>query len=646
MAYYLYKKIRQKQKQRKDVEPWAETYPLEYQRVTSPNSGGSADQRQREDRTSTKRHDRNRDASSLREDKKAKRKYRWQLIGGLMLPFITYGLNTTMIAGALPFIASDFHQFSQLNWIISAYNLTSAAFIPFWGQLADVFGRYVVLQASMVVFIIGSALCAGSPVSNFPMLLAGRGIEGAGSAGLLILAKVILADKVSLKDNAANNSVFTLVASVGFCIGPIVGGYLTSVSWRWCFIINIPLGLISLALLHIITRPVLLGPQNIGSDQDDSMAGHVSSSAKFSQRLSTIDYVGQVLFLFGMGLFVLALTWAGAYYPWAHVNVLAPLVSGLVLLLVFLAWEYVLLPGRPIAARLPLRRAMIPLKLLWTRNAGLLTYINFITGMAMYAVFYFVNLYFTIVRGFDAGKAGTSLLFYMPGLGGGTILAMFASNVWPRTTWHPLAFGTIIEALGVTLIAAALLWGHLPAIYGMLALTGIGTGVRLMPCTLHGVGYYRKQIASVVTIMNLANAFGGTLASTIMLNIFNNKMGDAGIDLVPGGAESSSASSFSQIEQLPQDVQAFVRSTAKNAIVVAFYGISSFMWLGVVAMSFMGNVNIKKHGEDADTDADGETDFSNLTSGAYIASLFRLRESTEYTAARDQEEGQKREVGV
>lgn len=223
---------------------------------------------------------------------------------------------------------------------------------------------------------------------------------------------------------------------------------------------------------------------------------------------------------------------------------------------------------------------------------------------------------------------------------------MFASNVWPRTTWHPLAFGTIIEALGVTLIAAALLWGHLPAIYGMLALTGIGTGVRLMPCTLHGVGYYRKQIASVVTIMNLANAFGGTLASTIMLNIFNNKMGDAGIDLVPGGAESSSASSFSQIEQLPQDVQAFVRSTAKNAIVVAFYGISSFMWLGVVAMSFMGNVNIKKHGEDADTDADGETDFSNLTSGAYIASLFRLRESTEYTAARDQEEGQKREVGV
>lgn len=112
MAYYLYKKIRQKQKQRKDVEPWAETYPLEYQRVTSPNSGGSADQRQREDRTSTKRHDRNRDASSLREDKKAKRKYRWQLIGGLMLPFITYGLNTTMIAGALPFIASDFRESS------------------------------------------------------------------------------------------------------------------------------------------------------------------------------------------------------------------------------------------------------------------------------------------------------------------------------------------------------------------------------------------------------------------------------------------------------------------------------------------------------------------------------------------------------
>ena len=94
--------------------------------------------------------------------------------------------------GALPFIASDFHQFAQINWIITAYNLTAAAFIPVWGQFADIFGRYLTLQASQCFFILGSALCAGAPLNDFPMLLAGRGLEGVGAAGLIILLKIIL----------------------------------------------------------------------------------------------------------------------------------------------------------------------------------------------------------------------------------------------------------------------------------------------------------------------------------------------------------------------------------------------------------------------------------------------------------------------
>ncbi len=150
----------------------------------------------------------------------------------------------------------------------------------------------------------------------------------------------------------------------------------------------------------------------------------------------------------------------------------------------------------------------------------------------------------------------------------------------------------------------------------MLALTGVGTGIRLMPGTLHGVGYYRKEIASVVSMMSFANSFGGTLASTIMLNIFNNKLG---ISFVHGA--SSSASSLDQLAQLPEKEQEYVRSKAQAAIVVAFYGISSFMWLGVVAMAFLGNVNIKKDADD--TGADGETDAGNLTKGAYVASWFR-----------------------
>jgi MFS family permease len=129
-------------------------------------------------------------------------------------------------------------QLGQLNWIVSAFNLCSATFIPMWGQLADVYGRYAALQSALVVMVIGAAICAGTPVSAFPMLLVGRALQGMGAAGCNIIVKACLADKVSLQEQAENNSIFTIVAGVAYGVGPVIGGYLTQVSWRWVFIIN------------------------------------------------------------------------------------------------------------------------------------------------------------------------------------------------------------------------------------------------------------------------------------------------------------------------------------------------------------------------------------------------------------------------
>lgn len=262
--------------------------------------------------------------------------------------------------------------------------------------------------------LLGSVLCSAAPVTAFAMLLLGRAIQGIGRAGLLIVAKAILADKVSLKENAKNNTVFTIIGGVGYGIGPVIGGYLTEVTWRWCFIINIPLTVVGLVLAHFVLRSVLLGPQKIARTDDSTEEVPQTLAA----RLNTIDFGGQILFIFGMGLFVLALTWAGGYYPWEDVKVIAPLVIGSVLIIVFLFWEFLMLPGHFLARRSPTRRAMLPLNILFTRNAGALAYINLITGMAMYAVYYFVDLYFALVRDYSAGKAGVNLAYYMPGLGG------------------------------------------------------------------------------------------------------------------------------------------------------------------------------------------------------------------------------------
>lgn len=228
--------------------------------------------------------------------------------------------------------------------------------------------------------ILGSALCAGAPVTAFPMLLVGRAIQGIGCAGLNILAKIILADKVSLEENAKNNTLFTLIAGIGYGIGPVIGGYLTQVSWRWCFIINIPIGVVGSVIAHFVLRPVLLGSQEI-TRTDGTADSQTSSKPTFIAKVSTIDFGGQFLFLFGMGLLVLALTWAGSYYPWSDVKVIAPLAIGIVLLITFIIWEYTMIPGSSMANRFPYQKAMVPLKLLCTRNVGILIYINFITGM-------------------------------------------------------------------------------------------------------------------------------------------------------------------------------------------------------------------------------------------------------------------------
>ena len=150
-----------------------------------------------------------------------------------------------------------------------------------------------------------------------------------------------------------------------------------------CFIINLPLSVAGLVVVHFLTRPVLLGPQDIVGHGEMT---RVSSKDRFLARLVTVDFGGQLLFLFGMGLLVLALTWAGSYYPWSTAEVLAPLVIGAVLLVTFLLYEYLLLPGHFLAEKFPVQQAMISLKLIWTRNAGLLMYINLITGMGKHLV--------------------------------------------------------------------------------------------------------------------------------------------------------------------------------------------------------------------------------------------------------------------
>ncbi|CAK7231357.1 hypothetical protein SEUCBS140593_007898 [Sporothrix eucalyptigena] len=495
-------------------------------------------------------------------EKKRRNIYRAKIIFGLMMPFTLQGLDTTIVASALPYIATDFNQIAQLNWIISAFNLTSAAFLPFWSQTADIFGRHATIHATLVIMLIGSAICTGAPTNAFGVLLLGRALQGVGASGINICVRTILADRVSLKEYAVHWTLFAIISAFSFSIGPVIGGYLTEANWRWCFAINLPVAVVAIIIVILLLRNDLLGPQPLPELEGRDISTH---RGRFIARISTLDVGGQLLFLWGLGLIILALTWGGSAFGWNTAHVLAPLVIGFVLTVAWVFYEYLMTPGKTMARVFPTQRPMMPWALLSQRDIGLLFWINFSIGTAMFANLYFMDLYFALVEGNSSSKAGISLLYFLPGLGVGAYSAMFASNVWPRQTIHPLLFGGITAATGVTVLAYAVHAGNTNLVYGMMALSGHGVGIRMNPGSLHGLAFFPKATAAISCIVSFALPFGGTVTLTLMSTVFNNK----------GGSSSDTA-------------------TVRNAIMWAFIAVIPFMWVSVILTTFLGNVWILK----------------------------------------------------
>ncbi|ODH21702.1 hypothetical protein ACO22_05625 [Paracoccidioides brasiliensis] len=516
----------------------------------------------------------------------AARVYRWKLIIGLLLPYFLASVDLTIVASAMPFIASYFNKLDEVNWIVTSFTLTSTAFIPAFGQLAEIYGRHFVLQLSMFLMLVGSVFCAAAP--TWGMLLFGRALQGTSSAGIMNLIQIVLADNVSLKENAKNSTIFQFVSGISYSVGPIIGGYLTNANWRYCFVLSIPIAVFAHFIIFLLLRKELVK----GTHFTDGF-----KLSSFLSGLATIDFGGTTLFVLGIALIILGTTWGGAAYPWESAAVLVPLVSGSIFFVLFFVYEFYLEPGRVLARIFPQQTPMIPFPMFKRKDTSLLAILDFATGAAMYSVFYFIGIYFTLVEAYSPGKAGIQLLFYIPGIGAGVYLAMFACNVWPLQTFAPLSFGTLVETIGVALLTWAVTTRNLSVINGMMVVAGVGTGLRFMPASLHAAGIWPDKLAAAVSITRFCIPFGGTIALAIMGSVFNNKM--AGIFQMSsgsrsGGSDTNSNQSLDDISKLPPGVQESIRNTGKNAVMWAFVSIIPIMAISFVTGMFLGNVWIKK----------------------------------------------------
>ncbi|OAX79319.1 hypothetical protein ACJ72_06365 [Emergomyces africanus] len=531
-----------------------------------------------------------------KKDKHDARVYRSKLIAGLIFPYFLASIDLTIVASAMPFIASHFNKLDQLNWIVTSFTLTSTAFIPAFGQLADVYGRHFVLQLAMFFMLIGSVFCAAA--QTWGMLLFGRALQGTASAGIMNLIAIVLADNVSLKENAKNNTVFQFVSGISYGVGPVIGGYLTAANWRYCFVLSIPIAFFAHIAIFFLLRKELVRGTHLARSTSSVLSG-----------LATVDFGGTILFILGIGLLILGTSWGGATYPWASAAVLVPLISGSIFFILFFVYEYHLEPGRVLARIFPQQTPMIPFALFKVKDTSLLAILTFATGAALYSVFYFIGVYFTLVEAYPSGEAGVQLLFYIPGIGVGVYLAMFACNVWPAQTFAPLSAGTLVETIGVGLITWAVTTRNIPLINGMMALAGAGTGLRFMPSSLHVAGIWPDKLAPAMSIMRFCLPFGGTLALAIMGSVFNNKMASVfhPSEQTQSGFDIHSSQSLDEISKLPPAVQEHVRNIGKDAVMWAFISIMPIMAISFVTGIFLGNVWIKK-GRGKGTDQNQQND--------------------------------------
>lgn len=421
------------------------------------------------------------------------------VFAGIALAMLMAALDQTIVATALPVIAADLGGFEQISWVVSAYLLSSTATTLLYGKLSDLHGRQRLLEIGIVLFIVGSVLCAAA--GAFWQLVAARAVQGAGGGGMMALAMTIIGDMVAPRERGRYQGYIAAVFATASVAGPVLGGLLTEyLSWHWIFLINLPLGAIALLLAH----------RTLGR-----------LAVKHGQ--ARVDYWGVVLMVGGVVCLLLLITGGGNVFLWLSTTALGLALGSVVLLGLFVRRE----------RRAP--EALLPPRIFKSSVVTIGFCMIGVTAMVLLGVTIFLPLYLQMVA--DASVSSSGLLL-LPLVGGVTAGSVIGGRLVSHTGRYKIFPILGLATTAVALAMLGLLVGKLSYLGAVLILIVLGLGLgHVMPIITVAVqnAAGRGDLGAATSALSFFRSLGGAVGVAIFGAVLTARsaelMAEAGQDV-------------------------------------------------------------------------------------------------------------------
>lgn len=482
-------------------------------------------------------------------------------LSGLLLALFVAMVSSTVVSTALPRIIGSLNGTqTSYTWVVTATLLTATATTPLWGRLADLFNKKTLVQAAIVIFVVGSLLAGFAQDTG--QLIAARAFQGIGVGGLQALVQVVIAAIIPPRERGRYNGYLGAVMAVATVGGPLLGGLIVDVSWlgwRWCFWVAVPIAALAFVVLQATLKLETVRRENV-----------------------KIDYLGATLIAAGVSVLLIWVSFVGNSFDWLSWQTGAMVGAGLVLL------------GAAIAVELRVEQPVVPLHIVVQRTPALAIIASLSVGMAMFGGAVFLGQYFQIGRGYSPTEAG---LLTIPLMAGVLLSSTISGRMISRTgRIKPyIVSGTITLVLGFLGLGfvdhATALW-----IVGVaMAVVGIGVGMTMQNLVLAVQNSVPlSELGAASASVTFFRSLGGTIGVSVLGAVLANRVtADLSAALhVPAGQSTGSTSALN-LQALPPEVQTIVHTVYGDATAHIFLISAAVGVIGIIAALLLKPITLR-----------------------------------------------------